>query len=264
MGEQSRWAGPSRVLDRRSLVALMDGEIPAIHLEGFASAQECARLRAAIRAGAASGRDAATSPMTIFGGNLSNFRGAGRDDYFADVERSYREVAALHAAAFDPLERIVGLLGDAWDAPVGVAREPEPYGRYFAGCVKSRVEGSALHYDFVPYLLEGYGICEIVEQFSWNLYVEVPPGTGATTIHDAMIREPPPGQGRAFWDNLLPPESVAGARTYTFMPREGEVVLFNTRCPHSIEVEVDDDAVRRTQVGSFIGRMPDDSLVLWS
>jgi len=264
MGQAARWGGASHSLDAGSVRALLAGEIPAIHVDGFASVSECEAFRGAVHAGAAPGRAAATSPMTVFGGNLSNFRGAGRHDYFRSVEQSYADVAALHAASFDPLPRVIAALAEVWDGPVDVAREPGPYGRYFAGGVKSRVEGSALHYDFVPYLLEGFEICRIVDQFSWNLYVEVPPDTGATTLYDAMLRERPPGQDRALWDNLLAPQSVAGARAYTFMPREGELVLLNTRCPHSIEVDLDDDTVRRTQIGSFVGRMPDDALVLWS
>ncbi len=264
MGERMPWREPAHALDGDALRLLVTGEAPAIHLDGFAAREECERLCRAVHDGAAPGREAATSPMRIFGGNLSNFRGASRAEYFADVERSYRAVGALYAASFDPLERMLETLRRAWDGPVDVAREEPPFGRYFAGCVKSRGEGSALHYDFVPFLLAGYGICDILEQLSWNLYLEVPDGTGATTVYDAMVRERPPGQGRTFWDNLLPPETVARASAYTFVPKVGEVVLFNTRCPHSIEVELDDDALRRTQVGSFIGLKPDESLVLWS
>ena len=263
MGERTSWREPAHALDGDAMRALVAGEIPAIHLEGFASPAECEALCRAVHGGTAPGREAATSPMTIYGGNLSNFRGASRAEYFADVERAYRAVDAIHAASFDPLERILEALRRAWHGSVDVAHE-EAFGRYFAGCVKSRGQGSALHYDFVPYLLDGYGICDIVEQLSWNLYLEVPAGTGATTVYDAMVRARPPGQGRDFWDNLLPAERVAHARAYTFMPRVGEVVLLNTRCPHSIEVELDDDAERRTQVGSFIGVKPDESLVLWS
>ena len=114
MARAARWAEPADVLDRESLRRLMAGEIPAIHLAGFASAEECERFRRAVHSGAVPGRAAATSPMTVFGGNLSNFRGAGRDEYFAGVEQSYRDVEHLYASSFDPLERIVARLDQAW------------------------------------------------------------------------------------------------------------------------------------------------------
>jgi hypothetical protein len=167
------WAEPSATLDQESIRALLAGEVPAIHLAGFASAGECQRLARAVREHSTSGRAAMTSPMTILGANLSNFRGAGKAEYFADAERAYRDVEPLIAASFDPLGRIIDRLREAWPAPVGVAREDEPDARYYACGIKSRVDGSALHYDFVPHLLDGYAISRIADQFSWNLYLEV-------------------------------------------------------------------------------------------
>ncbi len=264
MANRPGWGVPARELGPQVLRSLMAGEVAAVHLEDFASAAECRLFCAALRDVEVESRTASTSPMVIVGGNLSNFRGKTKADYFAGVERAYRDTDKLVAASFDPTERMIARLAAAWPARVRVASEPEPFGRYFAGGVKSRVQGSALHFDYAPYLLEGYGICDITDQFSWNLYLEVPSGTGQTTIYDAMVCERPVDRPGVQWNNKLPPESVAGAASYTFMPRAGEAVLFNTRCPHTITVESVREGERRTQIGSFIGRMPDDELVLWS
>lgn len=264
MSNRPRWGEPERELSPEILRSLMAGAISAVHLEDFASRAECRQFCAALCDAAVDSRPASTSAMTIVGGNLSNFRGAGKGDYFAGVEPAYRDLRKLTEASFDPLPRMIDRLAAAWPAPVRIASEPEPYGRYFAGGVKSRVEGSALHFDYVPYLLDGYEICKIGDQFSWNLYLEVPSGTGQTTVYDAMVRERPGDRPGVQWNNKLSPESVAGASAYAFMPRVGEAVLFNTRCPHTITVESVPAGERRTQIGSFIGRMPDDQLVLWS
>lgn len=264
MSNRRRWGEAGSELSPEVLRSLMAGEIPAIHLADFATTAECGRFCAALRETEVEVRAASTSPMAIVGGNLSNFRGESKTAYFAGVEPAYRDTDKLFEASFDPLQRMIDRLAAAWPARVRVAAEPEPHGRYFAGGVKSRVEGSALHFDYVPYLLGGYAICDITDQFSWNLYLEVPSDTGHTTVYDAMVRTRPADRFGVQWNNKLPSESVAGAASYTFMPRVGEAVLFNTRCPHTITVESIAAGERRTQIGSFIGRMPDDELVLWS
>lgn len=55
-----------------------------------------------------------------------------------------------------------------------------------------------------------------------------------------------------------------GAQHYTFRPRRGELILFNTRYPHRVVVDRVPVGQDRIQVGSFIGRTKDDRLVLWS
>ena len=44
----------------------------------------------------------------------------------------------------------------------------------------------------------------------------------------------------------------------------GEVVIINTRYPHDVLVGEVAPGEWRAQTSSFIGRLPDDRLVLWS
>jgi hypothetical protein len=44
----------------------------------------------------------------------------------------------------------------------------------------------------------------------------------------------------------------------------GDVVIFNTRNPHEISPGVAKPGGSRVSIGSFVGRMPDRSLVLWA
>lgn len=248
-----------------ALRALVEGEVAAIRMPGFATRDECARFCAAIRGGAVEGRAAATSTMTLIGANFSNHAGRSKGEYFAQVAPSYSDTAKLGAAAgFDPLARMVERLAAVWPGQVGVAVEPD-FGRYFAGGVKTRTTGGHLHYDFVPHSAPDYAIAAITDQLGWNLYLDMPVGTGETVTW----RRPVPresgamGTGPARALNLAR-DYVDGAQSFTFRPEIGEVVIINTRNPHDIRVGGVAPGEWRVQASSFIGRLPNDDLVLWS
>jgi hypothetical protein len=260
------WAAPATGLSADNIQRILAGTIPAIHLRDFATPAECRQFCQALQVVQSTARHAKTSRMQLIGSNFSNCRGNSKEDYFATVEQSYRDLQQLTEASFDPLQRMIGLLRASWPAAVGVAEEPG-YGRYFAGGVKTRVDGSALHFDFVPHLVPDYQIGRITDQFSWNLYLAVPARTGSTTLFNAPVSDT---DGRtamataAGWNNLINPSRLAGSEHYTFQPQVGEAVLFNTRNPHTIEVNNPDPGELRIQIGSFIGRMNNNELVLWS
>ena len=62
----------------------------------------------------------------------------------------------------------------------------------------------------------------------------------------------------------LPREVVAGAPTFTYAPTAGDVVLFNSRNPHEVAGGPLAQGRDRIGIGSFLGRMPDRSLAMWS
>ena len=57
---------------------------------------------------------------------------------------------------------------------------------------------------------------------------------------------------------------VEESESYTFWPMIGEVVLINTRYPHEVIVENLAADEWRVQFSSFIGRLPNNDLILWS
>ena len=59
-------------------------------------------------------------------------------------------------------------------------------------------------------------------------------------------------------------EVVAGAVPFRYEATAGDVVLFNTRNPHEVAGGQVAPGGSRVSIGSFIGRMPDRRLVLWS
>ncbi|MFT5394341.1 MAG: hypothetical protein ACI8PT_004552 [Gammaproteobacteria bacterium] len=261
------WKAPVDGLTNAALDALVSGDIPAIHIPCFASSTECDQFVTALNSSA--GREADTSPMRLVGSNFSNHHGRDKDAYFQTVSASKANLSALTAASFDPVERLISQLQRIWDGSVTIANEGSPYGEYFAGCVKTRVAGSALHYDFVPDMVSNYSIAEISAQLSWNLYLEMPTQTGETTLFNRRVdpandRERREPGAKARWENLVKSSTVEGVAQYNFRAQVGELVLFNTRCPHTVTVSSIASHERRTQIGGFAGLTPRRDFILWS
>ena len=92
---------PCRDISREALLALMTGDIPAIHLPGFASRDECEQLCAALGQVEADAQEATTSPMRLIGSNFSNYHGEEKSQYFASVAASYARYEQLTSMAFE-------------------------------------------------------------------------------------------------------------------------------------------------------------------
>ena len=241
MGESktvSTWQRPATGLDRQSLQDLMAGDIPAIVITGFASHQECSALCRAIRSHGDQAEDAKTSRMTLIGANFSNYAGETKAAYFDQVGPSWETLGSILAeAGFNPLQRMIERLIAIWPGDVEVASEPG-HGRYFAGGIKTRSSSGHLHYDFAPHTAEGYAIAEIIDQLGWNLYLDMPEGTGETTTYRRPVARDggKAGSGPARALNL-DHDFVEGAEAFTFRPSVGDVAIINTRYPHTITVE---------------------------
>ena len=258
------WRSIATDLSEATLRALMAGEIPAIRLRKFAATDECRRLCDAIRGAGGVGRPATTSPMNLIGCNFSNHTGE-KAEYFAEGDTSYLQVGQLTAAAAcDPLQRVLERLRAVWPRRVDIATEPG-FGRYFAGGIKTRTEGSHLHYDFAHHTAPDYGIGAVVDQLGWNLYLELPTNTGHTIIYNYRVPRDGGAMGRGNAKGLgLDRLLIEGAEPLTFRPDVGDVVVINTRNPHEIIIDHLPAGEWRAQTSSFIGRLPDDGLVLWS
>ena len=86
---------------------------------------------------------------------------------------------------------------------------------------------------------------------------------GETTLHNAPWT-PAVGPGEIPQSYNLPRDIVAGAATFTYAPTAGDVVIFNARNPHEITGGPPEPGRDRISIGSFIGRMPDRSLAMWT
>ena len=177
-------------------------------------------------------------------------------EYFALVPAADARRREVSAATGDP----VGLVLDAISAgrPAEVAREADGT-PYFAGLV--RVIGEALlHCDWAPMDAPTWAVGRIDAQVTWNVYCRLPDDGGTTTVYnrpwtpDLQAYQIPGSYG--YRDAM-----VAGCESVTIEPATGDLVFFNSRNPHSVASGTGAD---RITVSSFVGRVPNSSLVLWS
>ncbi len=89
-------------------------------------------------------------------------------------------------------------------------------------------------------------------------------GTWKTFEEASLSRE----SFAALLENRIPALRIRDFATLSecaaYAPTAGDVVLFNARNPHEVAGGPADQGRDRIGIGSFIGRMPDRSLMLWS
>jgi hypothetical protein len=244
-----------------TLRALLDNEIPAIRIPGFATAAECDAFAAATRQ--AEMRTYSVARKIGFIG-LAQYEyrwNRPKSEYFRDAAAAEGARDAVLAVSFDALARFIGLLRANWDHPVGFAEEDGH--RYYGGIIRNASDGVDLHADWAPLNAPAYAIGAIDGQLGWNFYAEALLEGGDTTIHNAPW-DPPAVPGEIPRSYGLGRETVDGAPAFTFRATRGDVVIFNTRNPHEIAGGRAAPGHERISIGSFVGRMPDGGLVLWS
>lgn len=249
-------------LSKDTLQALLANKVPAIRIKGFASAAECELFARTAKAGNMKYYSVAKRIGYIGMAQYEYRWGRPKGDYFADVPKAKADLQWVTERSFDPVQRVIERLKAVYDAPVGEASEAE-YGSYFAGIIRSASEGVDLHADFAPFNSPAYAIGKIDAQLGWNFFAEGLLSGGNTTVHNApWTPEMKPGEIPKSYG--LERDVVAGARAFTYEPTVGDVVIFNTRNPHEIGGGTTLPGRDRISIGSFIGRMPDRSLVMWA
>jgi hypothetical protein len=247
-------------LNSDTLRELLDNRIGAIRIPGFASPEECRAFAAAARQGKVKAYSVGRRIGYIGMAQYEYRWNHPKQDFFTAVPSALEDLRQVLDASFDPVARLMGLLQGVWPSRVEIAREE--MGEYFAGIIRFASEGVDLHADWAPLNAPGYAIGSIDGQLGWNFFAEELAEGGLTTVHNAPWNpDVKPGQ--------IPPSYgldrsvVAGAPSITYRPTAGDVVLFNTRNPHEISGGPPGQG-DRISIGSFVGRMPDNRLVLWS
>lgn len=263
MGVAATWKrieeGP---LTRESLHAVLNNEIPAIRIRNFANDDECRAFSAAVEAVGYKFYSVARKIGYIGLAQYEYRWDRPKTDYFRDAEAAYEQQQALISRSFDAVQRLIDTLQPLADRKVKFAEE-DGLGRYYAGIARIAGEGVDLHADWAPLNSPTYDIANIDAQLGWNFYAEELVSGGETTVHNApWSPECAPGEIPKSYG--LDYSVVEGSPKYTFTPNKGDVVLFNTRNPHEIAGGVAGPGRNRISIGSFIGRMPNKDLVLWS
>ena len=246
-------------LSADSLGAVFDNEVPVVRIKAFCPPEECRAFSAAIAKGRM--QTYRLAPVGYIGMAQVEYRwGHQKSEYFEAAARAWADWHDVVDAAWDPLDRLIRVLSEVSGVPVGVAQEPG-FGRLFAGIIRRASHGIGRHADYAPFNAPDYRIGQIDAQLAWNLFLEVPRSGGETILYNrpwtAEVgpgEEPPMSYG-------LGDEVIAGAASVRYAARPGDVVIFNSRNPHEVPPG---EGGERLQIGSFIGRQPDGSLVLWS
>lgn len=248
-------------LTTETLTALLANEIPAIRIKGFATPAECGLFAEAMRTGNRKAYSVET-PIEYIGISQYEFRwDNGKKDYFNAVPKAFADQKYVFERSFDPLSRLIETISQIWPTPLALAQDQ--YGPYFAGIIRFASSGIGLHADFAPFNMPGYAVAHIDAQLAWNLFVEAPSSGGITTVHNAPWTPamepgvPPQSYG-------LPRDSVEGRESFCYTPIAGDVVLFNSRNPHEVSAGEPVGGPGRLQIGSFIGRMPGQTLALFT
>ena len=256
------WASAAEhALDPDTLCQLLDNRIGAIRIGGFATPAECRAFAQAARQGRVKHYSVGRKIGYIGMAQYEYRWNRPKSDFFADVPAAWADLQAVFDASFNPLQRLIDRLQAVWPQPVAVAHEP--MGDYFAGIVRFAGEGVDLHADWAPLNAPGYDVGRIDGQLGWNFFAEELASGGETTVHNAPW-DPPVTPGEIPQSYGLDRAIVAGAPRLRYRPTAGDVVLFNARNPHEVAGGTAVGDGSRISIGSFIGRMPDGRLVLWS
>ncbi|MCW5749990.1 MAG: hypothetical protein KIT81_02500 [Alphaproteobacteria bacterium] len=249
-------------LTRANLLALIENRIPAIRIRNFATPEECRRFSDAVEAVGCKYYSVGRKIGYIGLAQYEYRWNRPKADYFRDAAEAYRQQQALTERSFDAVGRLMEYLRPFTEAGIKIADEAE-FGRYYAGIARVASEGVDLHADWAPLNSPAYDIASIDGQLGWNFYAEELVEGGDTIVHNApWAPECAPGEIPKSYG--LSYDIVEGAPKFTFKAIAGDVVIFNTRNPHEIAAGVAGPRRNRVSIGSFIGRMPDRQLVLWS
>lgn len=248
-------------LTAQNLRLLLDNKIAAIRIKGFATPDECSRFAAAAKQGNMQYYNVADRIGYIGLAQYQYRWNRSKEEFLADVPKARADVEQVFANSFDPLARLMQQLQAAWPHEVDFARENgQPY---FAGIIRSTSDKIDLHVDWAPVNSPDYAIGAIDGQLGWNFFAEELQSGGHTTVHNSPW-DPEVTPGEIPKSYGLDRSLIEGAPSFVYRPTAGDVVIFNTRNPHEIAPGTAAPGGSRVSIGSFIGRMPDQRLVLWA
>ena len=249
-------------LSSESLAALIRNEIPAIRVQNFADAAECAAFTEAVYASPDLKSYSVATPTHYLGLVMYEYRqnGGRKSEFFDAAPEAVAAQEKLYAQSFDVPRRFRELLGAHHPGSIVVPVEPG-FGAYCPVVVRVASNGVHLHADYAPYNSPDWVIGEVTAQITWNLYTQCPTIGGETTVYNSPW-EPAAGEDPARGLPSTSVESDESVESFTFAPKLGEVVLFNPRNPHRIAAGGSSEG-GRVSIGSFLG-LRESELLMWS
>ncbi len=258
-------------LDTESLQQLISGEILAIRIPDYAHSHTSTRLsqyiceKASLQEYNHETYEDGVAIQHFYGVhrwgtpfNSTYGKTAGGDAdhrYYADAALMRDVIAGLCAPQTPPIQLLMERFQQVWPAGATVASfQGRPM---FSGIIRAMFPETAHLSETVPHVdcLPLY-IAELEQQFSANIYIEVPPSGGELIIWDteAFTYE----EITRFDGAELPADRLL--KPLRIKPRKNELVIINTRRPHAI---CGFDSGRRISIQSFIGYTRDQPFYFW-
>lgn len=237
----------------------MRNEIAAIRRPGLLDADDCTATAEVLTAAGFGFYADCYPPVGRMG--ITQYEHFGKkQEYFEKAPAAMKLREELLQEVSDPQRILLDELSAAWSAPVGIAEEHGV--PYFAGVFRSSSgDGTPMHADWGPRDGEDWLIGQIQAQLGWNLYYSVPDDGGDLIVYNyPWVPEVEAHARQRF--NDYDPALFTDTEFYSIHPRPGELVIFNARNVHAVSASTQGN--ERVSVGSFIGEMPDRSLVFWS
>lgn len=248
-------------LDRSMLMQLFNNQIAGIVVPSYLSQDLLKSVVAGIQANGLDYYEGVDPAIGRIGITQFEHRHdeAGRAGYFASVQEADLRRSQLFPDGSDLLYRVLDTLAEAWDRSVSIARECD--GRpYFAGLV--RVIGETLlHCDWAQLDAPGWSIGDVRAQISWNIYCLMPDYGGDTVVYHRQW-VPETEQAHIPDSYGYDPRLIDKCQSVRIKPRQGQLVLFNSRNFH--RVESSSGSTERITISSFVGLKCGGELVLWS
>jgi 2OG-Fe(II) oxygenase superfamily len=241
------------------LDALFDNEIAAVRIPNFVSPEACRATSAAVAVNGFDYYDTLEPPLGRIGVTCYDHR-HDQPGYFrlAADARDSRE--RLFETAGDPIPLMMDAVSAAWPGKVALASE-DAYGDYFAGVVRITVGGIRVHCDWAQHDQPGWQVANVTGQLAWNIYYDLTEEGGETTVYrraSAPDIESYAQGAFGFYD----PDAVEPYERRVIDPRKGELVIFSSRNAHAVNPTSGEGV--RISAASFIGRLPDRSIIFWS
>ena len=241
------------------LNGLFDNEIAAARIPDFVSPQACQALSEAVAVNGFDYYETLDPPLGRIGVTCYDHR-HDQPGYFRLAAAATETRQRLFATAGDPIPYMMDHVADRWPGTVKMAAE-DAYGDYFAGVVRITVGGIRVHCDWAQHDQPGWQVANVDGQLAWNIYYDLTEEGGETSVWrraSAPDIEKFAKGAFGFYD----PESVQQYEHRQIDPRKGELVIFSSRNAHAVNPT--SGAGRRISAASFIGRLPDGSIIFWS
>jgi hypothetical protein len=256
-----RWKRQSAEnLSKHSIESLFSYEIPAILIKDFLNQATCLELSQRLAGRNLTGY-AHTSETKVFKLGLSHMEHLLKSEeakYFESVSETNKSLAPLFEGLCENPTTLLIKEFESVGFSAKIASEETNY--YFAGGFRLIDGHVPPHFDSHALEAKDCLPSRCLSQLSWNLYLSTPPKGGDLIVYDLRggeetahlkIKDSP-------YSDL---SSIEIPGRYTYSPKAGDLVLFNSRCFH--EVLPSPAGTRFTQ-SSFIGLLREHECIFWS